>query len=269
VVNFTLAHTPSLSPADKKQIIRDIRNNVHPCGNLKEELPEIADRVRQVYTERGYFTAIVDDPEVNVIWNKAKPEVIDVTISVEEGHQYRLKDISFTHQKAFTEAELRKLMPMEAGDIFDVSKIHQGLENLRELYGSYGYVNSTPVPDTKIDENANLISLVIDIDEGGLFHWGKLTVTGVESEPGARQRLLKAWRAYEGMPYDGGAALKRLLRDIHAQPKVKPEEIFETSMDEKSHLVNVYLTLLNPPRELKVLLNQQSAARARSSAIHH
>jgi hypothetical protein len=269
MVNFTLAHTPSLSPADKKQIIRDIRNNVHPCGDPNEELDAVAGRVRQAYQERGYFKVLVSDPEVNVIRQNSRHELIDVTISVEEGHQYRLKDISFSNQRAFTEAELRKLIPMNAGDIFDVSKIHQGLENLRVLYGSYGYVNFTPVPDTKIDEDANLISLVIDVDEGGLFHWGKLTVTGVESEPGARQRLLKAWQAYEGMPYDGGAALKRLLRNINARPKVKPEEIFGTSLDYRSNLVNVYLTLLNPPRELKVLLNQQSAARARSSAIHH
>ncbi len=269
VVNFVLAHTPSLSPADKKQIIRDIRNHVDPCGNLKEELLEISERVRQVYMKRGYFKTLVDDPELKVIRQNAKQEQIDVTISVEEGQQYRLKDISFTNQKAFTETELRKLMPIDAGDIFDVSKIHQGLENLRKLYGSYGYVNFTPVPDTQIDEDANLISLVIDVDEGELFRWGKLTVNGTESEPGARQKLLKAWQTYEGMPYDGDAALKHLLRGIHAQPEVKPEEVFEASKDEKSHLVNVQLTLLNPSKELKALLNQSRASRARSSAVHH
>lgn len=267
--NLTLRNAPSLSLADKRHLIQDIKSHVHLCGNLKEQLEEIAERVRQAYQERGYFKAFIADPEVNVIGQVEKKKPLEVVISVNEGQQYRLGDISFTGQKAFTAGELRKLIPIQNGDIFNTSKIHAGLENLRGLYGSYGYVNFTPVPDTKIDDHDNRISIVMDIDEGALFRYGKLTVNGDESVPGARATLLEAWKHYQGLPYDSGNALKRLLEQIHAQPNVKPEEVFEISWDQKSHVVNVCLTLLDPPEEMKDLLKQQDGIRARSSATHH
>ncbi len=157
---------------------------------------------------------------VKVIRRNRKPQVIDIIISVDEGRQYRLKDISFTEETVFPVAAMRRQFPIKAGDIFDTEKIRTGLENLRKLYGASGYINFTPVPDTKIDDDAGLISLDIDIDEGQLFHWGELIVNGLESQPGARERLLEAWRAYKRTPYNGDIALKHLLRDIHALPNV-------------------------------------------------
>jgi len=269
VVNFTFRHVTKLSPADKRKIAQEIRRNIHPCGNLNEDVDQTAERVRQAYQERGYFKALVEKPEISAVRQNEKQGLIDVTISVEEGRQYRLQDISFTGVTAFPVDDLRTQFPINTGDIFNTDKIRVGLENLRKLYGVIGYINFTPVPDPKIDEDAGLISLVIDVDEGGLFHYGKLIVNGVESQPGAREKLLKAWQAYQGTPYDGSAGLEDFLRDIHARSDVKPEEIFETSVDYRSNLVNVKLTLLNPPKELKELLNRPRMGRARSSANGH
>jgi len=200
VVNFTFRHATKLSLGDKKKITQEIKRNKDPCGNLKEDVDEIAERVRQTYMERGYFKALVSDPEITVLGQNTKQSLINVIISVEEGRQYRLQDISFTGVTAFPVADLRTQFPIDAGDIFNTDKVRMGLENLRRVYGASGFINSIPVPDTKIDEATGLISLVIAVDEGGLFHYGKLIVNGVESQPGAREKLLKAWQAYQGTP---------------------------------------------------------------------
>jgi len=100
-----------------------------------------------------------------------------------------------------------------------------------------------------IDEDAGLISLKIDIDEGKLLRWGELTINGVESQPGARQRLIEAWQVYRGAPYDGNVALRHLLRDVHVLSSVKPEDVFELSHDQTG-IVNVHLTLVKPPTEV-------------------
>jgi len=268
VVNFTFRHVTKLSPADKRKLAQEIRKKIHPCGNLKDDVDEIAERVRQAYQERGYFKALVEEPKISVVRQNEKQELIDITISVEEDRQYRLQDISFTGVTAFAADDLRAQFPVNAGDIFNTDKIRMGLENLRKLYSAGGYINFTPVPDTRIDETAGLISLVIDVDEGGLFHYGKLIIKGEESQPGAREKLLKVWQAYQGTPYDG-EALEDFLRDIHARPNVKPEEVFETTVDYRSKLVNVKLTLLNPPKEMKALLNRPRVGRTRSSANNH
>lgn len=117
-----------------------------------------------VYQERGYFRAEVADPKFKVVRRNGKLEQIDVTISVEEGRQYRLKDISFTGGSVFPVAALRRQFPIKSGDIFDTDRISVGLENLRKLYGASGFINFTPVPDTAVDDDPGLISLKIDID---------------------------------------------------------------------------------------------------------
>lgn len=260
-VNFTFVHTPSLTPADKQRIRREIRHTVTPCGDFNEALQETGERLRLIYQERGYFKVQVADPEFKTVRRNGRLEQIDVTISVEEGRQYRLKDISFTGGSVFPVAALRRQFPIKSGDIFDRDKISVGLENLRKLYGASGFIDFTPVPDTVVDDDPGLISLKIDIDEGVLFRWGALIINGIESQPGARERLLEAWRAFKETPCDGEISLRHLLRDIHALPSVNPEEVFELSRDERSGRVNVYVTLEDLPR--------YPGAQTRSSAIHH
>jgi outer membrane protein insertion porin family len=45
---------------------------------------------------------------------------------------------------------LRHLFPIKDGDIISREKIGKGLENLRKVYGQFGYINFTSVPDTSL-----------------------------------------------------------------------------------------------------------------------
>jgi outer membrane protein assembly factor BamA len=145
----------------------------------------------------------------------------------------------------FSRNELRAAFPIKDGDVFDREKIALGLENLRKIYSTRGHMFFVAVPETDIDKAARTISLRIDLDEGPIFYAGTLTVRGEESQPGAREKLLKIWRAYEGQVYDL-QTLNRFLRDLHARPAVRPEQVFEVSFDETQHLANVYIYLSRP-----------------------
>src|SRR5207302_8137247 len=112
-------------------------------------------------------------------------------------------------------------------------------------YGSKGHVDFVAVPETQVDDVQRTIALTIDLDEGSVFYVASLTVRGDESEAGARERLLRMWEGYEGRVYDS-RMLERFLRDLHARPQVKPEQVFEVSEDAQRHLVNVYIILARP-----------------------
>ena len=106
-------------------------------------------------------------------------KVVDITIPVEEGERYRLKEIKFTGNKAITNtAALRRLIPMKDGDIFNIELVRKGLKNLRDAYGALGYINFTPVPDTQFDDDKKLISLTIDLDEGKPFYVRRIEFKG-------------------------------------------------------------------------------------------
>ena len=90
---------------------------------------------------------------------------------VEEGDQYRLKEITFTGNKAVSDTRaLRAQFKIKDGDIFDTEAIRKGLENLRKAYAALGYINFTPVPNTDPDDEKKTITLKIDLDEGKQFY---------------------------------------------------------------------------------------------------
>ena len=76
------------------------------------KLSEDAERVRYFYQTKGYFKALVADPKTKIHdtsgfrWYypfKSTPgKAVDITLPVEEGARYRLKEITFSGNKAVT-----------------------------------------------------------------------------------------------------------------------------------------------------------------------
>jgi outer membrane protein insertion porin family len=153
------------------------------------KLNEDTERVRDAYQQKGYFKALVADPKTQirdvggVNWYfpfKARHgKVVDITIPVEEGDRYRLKEIKFQGNKEITNtAALRRLIPMKDGDIFNVEFMRKGLKNLRDAYSEQGFINFTPVPNTEIDDEHKTISIIFDLDEGKRFFVRRIEFKG-------------------------------------------------------------------------------------------
>ena len=240
VKTLTLTHTSNLSTEELNFVIREIKRHKYDSTDLDE----IAERIRCAIQVRGYFKALVGDPVFRVVATDQHTEIVDVMVAIEEGQIYRLAKISFSGTSVFTPAKLRREFPIADGDTFNGAEIGDGLENLRVLAGKKGYVNFSAVPQTTIDEATDTISLLIDLDAGTAFHLGKLTVRGEESVLGARDKLLKTWKNYEGQVYDPGL-LTRFLHDLNARRSVRPEQVFETHQDPQG-TINVQITLVKP-----------------------
>jgi len=241
VHSLTLTGAVDLPPLAQQQVIEAVKSRKYDNYHLNE----ISDQIRDAFQQQGYLKALVGDPTITVLRSHATNKLADVVVSVSMGRRYRLKGISFKSAKVFPASELRREFPIDAGDIFDITKLRTGISQLRRLYVSHGYMNFTPVPDSQIDDGAGLISVNIDVDEGPIFHTGRLTVDGEESVAGARQRMLKAWQSYEGAVFND-EVLKRFLRDVHAPSSLTPDKVFVIEPDNRGHIVNVRITLGRP-----------------------
>ncbi|PYY04716.1 MAG: hypothetical protein DMG64_04330 [Acidobacteria bacterium] len=248
VHKLSLSNVYSVSPAEQQRIVGVVLNGIGTVFHQKDSefFDEIAERIRFEFQTLGYFKVFVNKPLVKAIGKDGEREVVDVDVRVDEGAQYRLKKIQLKNGSAFPLTELRAAFPIADADIFDRAKIARGLETLRQLYAGKGFVNFSAVPETMVDEDAHTISLSLDLDEGEIFYLGTLTVLGVESEPGARAKLLTMWNSYQGKIYDY-RLLPLFLKDVGARPEVKPEQIFKISPDAKAKVVNVSMTLAKPP----------------------
>jgi outer membrane protein assembly factor BamA len=52
---------------------------------------------------------------------------------------------------AFPPEQLRKMVPLRDGGIFDVSKLREGFDALKKLYDSSGWMDFTPAPNFDIE----------------------------------------------------------------------------------------------------------------------
>jgi outer membrane protein insertion porin family len=124
---------------------------------------------------------------------------IAVTFQMDEGQQYRLSGITFKKNGAISEQVLRRLFAIRDGDLFNVGQIGKGLEKLSAAYGQLGYINSTSVPATRMNEENQTISLDVDIDEGKQFYVSSIHTLGLDehgSQAVKKDFLLKPGDVY-------------------------------------------------------------------------
>jgi outer membrane protein assembly factor BamA len=126
------------------------------------------------------------------------PKPVTLEAEISDGPQYKLAEITFVENHAFSSKKLRQQFPLKRGDLFERGKVASGLQSLRKLYGTQGFLDFTAIPDTKFASNAT-VNLNISIQEGPQYHMGKLDIVA-DKEVAAR--LLAEWKPAEGDVYD-------------------------------------------------------------------
>jgi hypothetical protein len=224
----------SLHDDDRERIIRLFQQKTYLQG-------EIGERIRQALQDVGYFKVVVDEPTFS--FPTEGIGIANVTVKVEPGAQYRLGEIRFQRATVFPAAQLRDVFLLRGGDLFSRTKISEGLDDLRKLYGTRGYVNCVVNPAPSFDESGHTIDLVLEVDEGQVFNFGKLYLEGVEPHPGAGKALSDSWKPLEGKRYNP-LELQRWLLANHFSWKVSAlaSDSIRTIEDSESLVVNVTLT---------------------------
>jgi len=275
-VNFNIKEGPTVKVGHirfegnhkvSSRVLRYSMKNLRPIGiphsiileNLfartydESKLEEDSERVRQAYRDRGYFRASVGEPMTTIrnrggisilTLRKRKGKVIDITMPVDEGQQYRLGTITFTGNKRVTNVKaLRSLFKLKDGQIFDASLIGKGLENMRKAYGQLGYINFTAVPTPHIDEAKKTVSLNIDIDEGKPYYVSRIEFRGNTTTRDTvirRELLLEEGQVYNSQLWE--TSILRLNQLGFFSP-LKADQDSETQQDADNGTVKLLLNV--------------------------
>jgi outer membrane protein insertion porin family len=107
-------------------------------------------------------------------------KAMNIALPVEEGRLYRLNKITFVGVKLFRTPEtlMRPLFGMAEGDPFSTAKLRKGIENLRKLYGEFGYIDFVPEPNFDPLPNTDKIDLTLTADEGKQFFVRRIDFSG-------------------------------------------------------------------------------------------
>jgi len=87
---------------------------------------------------------------------------------------------------------------MKTGEWFGRDKVATGLEALRKLYGTEGYLDYVAIPETEFASNAT-VNLRMSFDEGPQYHLQKVEILA-KRDLAAKLRL--QWKLQEGSAYD-------------------------------------------------------------------
>ena len=144
--------------------------------------------VRQVYRDKGYADAAVEQPKTQIrdqgglnwfTFRPRKGKRIDILMPIEEGARYRLGTITFTgNNPRFNIKALRATFPIKDGEWFNATDIGKGLDNLKKAYGADGYINFGAIPKVTYDDKNHTVSIDVDIDEGKQFYVSRIEFQG-------------------------------------------------------------------------------------------
>jgi outer membrane protein insertion porin family len=164
------------------------------------KLADDLQRIRMLYDEHGYVRSNVLDPDLEIkkssiyrtlpfikapwpwgipipFWRKSVDRYF-ITIKIEENDQYRIGDVKITGSKLFKEEQIKAVLGLVQGDVFNGTALRKGFENLKKLYGNYGYINYSPVPSQDFDEQKKVVNLLINVDEDRQFFVNRISFNG-------------------------------------------------------------------------------------------
>jgi outer membrane protein insertion porin family len=155
--------------------------------------------VRAKYQENGYVRVAVQEPRVEIrdvsgfsafslkfkrwkvfpipygTWHGKR---VYIDVQIDEGHQYRIGQLSFSGNTQFDTQTLSRVLGMQPGEVFNSELIRKGFENLKKIYGSRGFINWTPIPRQDIDDQEKLVNIAFDFDEGRQYTLRRLDFVG-------------------------------------------------------------------------------------------
>ena len=161
-------------------------------------------RFLSVYLQKGYLKALLGDPETKVVQDSPEETVVDVTIPVNPGRQYKVASLDLTGNKAFPTGTLRPMIHAEMNQPVNSAQIETDIEALQKFYGTHGYMAVSIQPTPEADDASSTVKYVLQINEGDVYGMGDLDIRGLDTR--TTDRLQNEWALRGGDRYDSSYA---------------------------------------------------------------
>lgn len=154
-------------------------------------------RVQKVVEEyrKDYY------PNVKVTWQVRELDhargTAEVLVKIDEGNNARFKETIFVGNKLFTATDLRKTIKQSAWwnpfwwmkkKRYDAGELESAKAEIVALYATKGYIDAKVDISEEVCDSKGNLRLVVRINEGMLYKFGKLTISGAKLFPEAEIR---------------------------------------------------------------------------------
>jgi len=211
------------------------------AGTYKEEvLKNDALLLSDYYLNNGYVNIKVGEPVIKL--NDTKT-ALDASIGITEGEQYRVGAIGFKGDLLDTEADLRKKLKSESGEIFNRSILRTDIGVLTDVYGDKGYAFATINPQTSLDNEKKIVDMTFDVEKGELMSIERINIAG---NPKTRDKVIRREMRITESELYSATGLKRSKQNL-MNTGFFEEANFATAKGSASNKLNVNVDVKEKP----------------------
>jgi outer membrane protein insertion porin family len=222
--------TKTMKPLKEDKWWKFLSKKVYKESDFEEGI----DNVIALYKKNGYSDIRIVDDSV-YIYNYVKDlDGVGVTVQVQEGPQYKIRNINWDGNTVYTNEQLSLSLGFEKGDVFDEQKFEENLNfnksssDVTSLYQNIGYLffNAFPTIE-KVAQDS--IDITIDIYEDEIAEIKEVSFSGnTKTHDDVVRRTL---RTVPGNTYSRDAIV-RTIRELgtlgyfdpqNLQPDVLPD----------------------------------------------
>ncbi len=154
---------------------------------------EDVERILNLYADHGYIQARVESHEIVPDFQRSK---VTLRIRVVEGPQFRVGTVTFSGNEILSDDEIRKLIKLKEGAVFDRSLIRSSNRAIADRYSEIGRARAEVTPNTDVDAEDRRVDVTFTIKEGPEVYVERINITG--NTKSSEKVLRREMRVAEG-----------------------------------------------------------------------
>ena len=229
-----------------KELFKDIESGTsrwYEFWNDKDSYSRVKlagdiEAIRTVYYNRGYLDFEVKNTRVSLSPDKRN---IYVKMTIEEGEQYRIKDISLSCRLAVNRNNLKKSITLQKGKIFSRSEAIVSSQAIELQLKNIGYANAkvSAIPTTNPEDNT--IDIAFLVESGSKTYVRRINFRG--NHETSDEVFRREMRQIEGAEYSANK-IELSRRRLQRLPYIGLVDINSRAVEGEDDQVDIDIDLL-------------------------
>lgn len=141
----------------------------------KQKLTADLEALRSFYMNQGYLEFSIDSTQVSISPDKRD---VYINVNITEGEKYNISKTKLAGEMLLPEEDLRKLINIQDGDVFNRQKVTDASKNINDKLGEEGYAfaNVNAVPE--INKLEHTVAFTFFVDPGRKVYVRRINVQG-------------------------------------------------------------------------------------------
>lgn len=141
----------------------------------KEKLNADLEKLRSFYLDHGYIRFKIDSTQVSITPDK---KYLYIIVHITEGAQYHISGFTLSGNLLGKEAEIRRLITIQKGDVFSRQNVVDTNSNINLFVGNYGYAMPDINANPTINDKNHTVFLNFVVNPGKKYYVRRINFSG-------------------------------------------------------------------------------------------